>query len=132
MQPQSIFTDPGVATVGTIFGGPFAGPLTDQLTGLTFLDVDRNVTLYDAIASLATGAAFAQAHAYLIGVGDVQNVVGVIKSTQVPPNSNLRRPPSLKFSKGQRIFVRSVQLSGAIEAGELTLLWAKPAIGVAA
>jgi len=131
MQPQTVWTDPGVATVGTIFGGPFAGPLTDQTTGLTFLDVDRNVTLYDAVASLATGAAFAQQHAYLVSVGDVQNVVGVILSTQVPPNSNLRRPPSLKFSAGQRVFVRSVQLSGAIEAGQLLMLWAKPAIGTA-
>jgi hypothetical protein len=129
MQPQSVFTDPGVATVGTIFGGPYAGPLIDQITGLTFLDVDKNVTLYDAVAGLTTGAAFAQAHAYLVSIGDVQNVIAVIKSTQIPPNSNLRRPPSIKIPAGSRVFIRSVQLSGAQEAGELTLLWAKPAIG---
>ena len=129
MQPQSIFNDAGTASVGTVFGGPYAGPDADQITNLTFLDIDRDVTLYDAVAQLATGAAPAQQHAYLISVGDVQNVVGVIFSTQVPPNSNLRRPPSLKFKAGQRVFVRGAQLSGAIEATQLILLWAKPAIG---
>ena len=131
MQPQSIFNDAGTAAPGTIFGGAYSGPDTDQITNLAFLDIDRDsVTLQDAVSSLTSGAAPAQQHAYLISVGDVQNVVGVLLSIQIPPNSNLRRPPALKFTKGQRIFIRGVQLSGAAaEATQLLLLWAKPAIG---
>jgi len=130
MQPQSLFTDPGVATVGTVFGGPYAGPLTDQITNLTFLDIDKDVQMNDAIVQLSTGAAPAQQHAYLIAVGDVQNVIGVIFSTQTPPNSNLRKVPGFKFPAGTRLFVRSVQLSGAQEAVQLLLIWARPASGL--
>lgn len=130
MQPQSIFNDAGTATPGTVFGGAFTGPDTDQITNLAFLDLDKAVTLYDAVAQLASGAAPANQHAYLLSVGDVQNVVAVLFSTQIPPNSNLRRPPALKFPQGARLFIRGVQLSGAAaEATQLILLWAKPAIG---
>lgn len=129
MQPQSKFTDAGTATVGTEFGGPYAGPDTDVITNLAFLDFDKDVTLNDAIAQLAAGTAPAQQHAYLISVGDVQNVIAVLYSTQMPPNSNLRVVPGLKFKKGERLFVRGAQLSGAQEATQLVLVWASPAVG---
>ena len=52
MLPQSTIDDPGNATVGTPYGGPFTGPDTFQESGLTFLDITRAVTLKDAIAFL--------------------------------------------------------------------------------
>ena len=128
MLPQNSVNDPGNATVGTIYGGPFTGPDTVQETNETFLVIDRDVTLKDAIAQLSTGAAPGQAHAYLISVGDLQHVVAVLQSTQLPPNSQYRHVPPLKFSKGETIYVRGVQLSeastAAAEATVLVLSWA--------
>jgi hypothetical protein len=127
LQPVSRFSDAGTATVGTETAGPYAGPDTDNVTGLSFLDFDKDTTLNDAVAQLAAGTAPAQQHAYLVSVGDVQNVVAVLYSTQIPPNSNLRIVPGLKFKKGERLFIRGVQFSGAQEATQLLLVWAKPA-----
>jgi hypothetical protein len=127
MQPISRLSDAGTATVGTETAGPYAGPDTDNVTGLTFIDIDKDTTLNDAIAQLAAGTAPAQQHGYLISVGDVQNVVAVLYSTQMPPNSNLRVVPGVKFKKGERVFIRGVQFSGAQEATQLLLIWAKPA-----
>lgn len=114
--------------MGTIYGGPFTGPDTCEETGNAFLTLDRDVQLKDAISALTDGSAPAQQHAYLISVGDTQNVVGIIRSTQTPPNSNLRSVPPLKFKKGETIYVRGVQLSepgtAAAEATVLTLAWA--------
>lgn len=126
--PHANFSDDGNATVGTIYGGPFTGPDTCQETGLTFLQLDRDVTLQDAIASLDDGTAPAQKHAYLISVGDTQNVVLIIQSVSVPPNSNQRVVTHYKFKKGQTLYVRAVQLSeagaAAAEATNLLLAWA--------
>jgi len=127
LQPISRFSDAGTATVGPETAGPYAGPDVDNVTGLAFLDIDKPTTLNDAIAQLAAGTAPAQQHAYLLSVGDVQSVVAVLYSTQIPPNSNLRVVPGLKFVKGERLFVRGVQFSGAQEATQLLLVWAKPA-----
>jgi hypothetical protein len=124
MLPQATFSDSGNATAGTVYGGPYTGPDTVMETNLSFLDVTENVKIRDAIAQLVSGAAPAQQHAYLVSVGDVTNVVGVIYSTQIPPNSNLRTPPPLKFAKGERVFVRGCQLSGSsAEATQLVLSW---------
>ena len=126
--PQNTFNDAGSATAGTIYGGPFIGPDTCQENGLTFLVVDRDVTLKDAIAQLGSGANPGQSHAYLISVGDVQNVVAVLYSTQLPPNSQYRHVPPVKFKKGETIYIRGVQLSeattAAAEATVLVLSWA--------
>ena len=126
MLPQATFTDPGNGTPGTDFAGPYVGPLTIQEVNLTFLNVTEEVELADAIVSLATGAVTAQGHDYLIAVDNVQNVVGIIKSNQSRPDTAMRTHPPLKFHPGQVIFVRSVQLSGAIEPVTLILLWKRP------
>ena len=128
MLPQNSFNDAGSASQGTIYGGPFVGPDVVQETGLTFLVMDKDVTLKDAIAQLANGAAPGQSHAYLISVGDLQNVIAVLYSTQLPPNSQYRHVPPLNFKKGETVYVRGVQLSeastAAAEATVLVLSWA--------
>jgi len=134
MLPSAIFSDAGSATAGSIFGGPFSGPDTEQTTNLQYLIIDSDVYLSDAIANLSTGAALTQAHAYLISIGNVQNVVAVLQSVQIPPNSNLRVVPNYHFRKGDQIFIRGVQLSEAstpaAEASILTLQFSsKPKAG---
>lgn len=128
MLPQNTFNDAGSSTAGTIYGGPFVGPDTCQENGLSFLTLDKDVTLKDAISQLGDGSNPAQSHAYMISVGDVQNVIAVLYSTQLPPNSQFRHVPQLKFSKGETIYIRSVQLSeattAAAEATVLVLSWA--------
>lgn len=116
MLPQNTFNDAGSASAGTIYGGPFIGPDQCQENGLTFLNIDRDVTLKDAISQLSNGADPTQAHAYLVSVGDVQNVVAILYSTQIPPNSQFRHVPPLNFKKGETIYIRGVQLSEASTA----------------
>ena len=123
MLPEAIFSDAGTAAVGTVFGGAYSGPDTCQETNLAFLNITEEVELADAIASTAAGAVLAQQHAYLIGVDNVQNVVGILFSQQMRPDTAMRTHAPLKFHKGQVLFVRGVQLSGAQEASQLTLLW---------
>lgn len=124
MLPQASISDPGYATAGTVYGGPYTGPDTFLENGLTFLDITEPVVLKDAIASLADGTAPTNQHAYLIAKNDVSNVIAVIYSTQVPPNSNLRSVPGLKFVKGDKLYIRAVQLSGtAVEVTNFTLMW---------
>lgn len=128
MLPQSTINDAGNATAGSVYGGPFTGPDTFQENDLSFLVFDRDVTLKDAISQLASGAAPGQSHAYLLAVGDVNNVIAVLQSTQIPPSSQYRHVPPLKFKKGETLFVRGVQLSeastAAAEATVLVLSWA--------
>lgn len=128
MLPQNTFNDAGSASVGTIYGGPFVGPDTCQENGLSFLVLDRDVTLKDAIAQLSSGAAPDQSHAYLVSIGDLQNVVAVLYSTQMPPNSQYRHVPPMQFKKGETMYIRGVQLSeastAAAEATVLVLSWA--------
>lgn len=126
--PQNTINDAGNATVGSIYGGPFTGPDIFQETNLAFLVFDRDVTLKDAIAQLSSGAAPGQSHAYLLAIGDVNNVVAVLQSTQIPPNSQFRHVPPIKFKKGETLYIRGVQLSeastAAAEATVLVLSWA--------
>lgn len=124
MLPNALFADAGSATAGSIFGGPFTGPDTEQSTGLTYFVVSEDVWLSDAISQLGTGASPTQQHAYLVSKGNVQNVIGYILSTQTPPNASTRRNvPRLHFSKGDVVFVRGVQLSEAsTPAAEATQL----------
>lgn len=128
MLPQNTFNDDGSASEGTIYGGPFTGPDTCQESNNTFLVFDRDVTLKDAIVMLSSGAAPGQAHAFALAVGDVNNVVGVLYSAQLPPNSQYRHVPPLKFKKGETLYVRGIQLSeastAAAEATVLVLSWA--------
>ena len=81
-----------------------------------------------AIAQLSSGAAPGQAHAYLVSVGDLQNVVVVLYSSQLVPGAAFRRVPKVKFKKGETLYVRGVQLSeattAAAEATQLILNWA--------
>lgn len=126
MLPEAVASDPGTAAVGTIFGGPFSGPLTFQETNLAFLNITEEVELADVIASLATGAAPAQQHALKFAVDSVQNVVGIQFSTQALPTVPQRVHPPLVFHKGQVLFLVGVQLSGAIEAIQWTILWKRP------
>lgn len=124
MLPQSSMNSLGSATPGTIFGGAFEGPLTINETNLTFIRTTRPVSLKDAIAGLATGAAAAQGHAYLISVGNVQNVVGILFAAQLAPTSVVRHVTPFKFPAGVDLFIRAVQLTGvAAEATTLTLFW---------
>jgi len=128
MLPQNTINDDGNATVGTIYGGPYTGPDVFQETNLAFLVLDRDVTLKDAIAQLSDGSAPSQSHAYLLAVGDVNNSVVVLYSTQLPPNSQYRHVPPVKFKKGETLYIRGVQLSeastAAAEATVLVLSWA--------
>ena len=128
MLPQNTFNDAGSAKAGTIYGGPFIGPDTCQENGLSFLVLDRDVTLKDAISQLSDGSNPTQSHAYLISVGDVQNVVAVVYSTQLPPNSQYRHVPPLAFKKGETLYIRGVQLSeastAAAEATVFVMSWA--------
>lgn len=128
MLPAIHVNDAGNATAGTIFGGPFTGPDTVQETNLAFFDITRDVTLQDAVAQLASGAAAVQGHAYLLAVDDVNAVVAVVQASELQPASIIRSVPALKFKAGQRLFVRAVQLSGtAAEATILMLRWAPSA-----
>ena len=128
MLPQNTFNDDGNASVGTIYGGPYSGPDTCQETNQSFLIFDRDVTLHDSIAMLSDGSAPSQSHAYALAVGDVNNVVAVLYSAQLPPNSQYRSVPPLKFKKGETLYVRGIQLSeastAAAEATDLVLSWA--------
>ncbi|MEM4067328.1 MAG: hypothetical protein QXV17_10775 [Candidatus Micrarchaeaceae archaeon] len=128
MLPSNTIVDAGSSTAGTIYGGPFTGPDTVLETNLQFLNIDKDVVLQDAIAQLSNGTAPTQAHAYLISVGNLQNVVAILYSTQLPPNSQYRKVPKLLFKAGQTVFFRAVQLSeastAAAEATQLVLMWA--------
>ena len=128
MLPQTTISDPGNATVGTVFGGPFTGPDTIIENNETRLTLDRDVELKDAIAQLSSGAATGQAHAYLVSVGDLQNVVVVLYSSQLVPGAAFRKVPKVRFKKGETLYVRGVQLSeastAAAEATQLILNWA--------
>lgn len=128
MLPQASINDPGSATAGLPYQGPFTGPDTFQESGLSFLDVDRDITLHDAIAFLQnSSSAPAQQHAYLISKGNVSNVVGVLYSNQLNPANNQRVIPKLKFKPGDKIFIRAVQMSeastAAAEPTTLVLSW---------
>ena len=125
MLPQATASDAGTATPGTIYGGAFTGPDSFLETNQTFLTIARNVVLKDAIAQLSSGGAPSNAHAYLISVGNLQNVIAVLYSTQLPPNSQFRHVPPLRFNQGDIVFVRGVQLAGtAAEATQLVLSFA--------
>jgi len=128
MLPQNSVNDDGNATAGTIYGGPYTGPDVIQETGNPFLILDKDVELKDAIAQMADGTAPTQSHAYLISVNDVSNVVAVLYSTQIPPNSQFRHVPAIRFKKGETLYIRGVQLSeastAAAEPTTLVLSWA--------
>lgn len=122
MLPHANVDDDGYNGTGTIYGGPFTGPDTFEETGTTFLKIDKNVILEDAIASLADGSAPTEQHAYLISINDTQNVKAVLRSTQIPPNSNLRKVPPLHLKAGMTVYVRGVQISNSGAAAEATTL----------
>jgi len=125
MLPTIHFNDAGYYAAGvtpTIYGGPFVGPDTVQETNLAFYDMDRDVTVQDAIASVSGGAAPTYAHAYLLAVGDVNNVCAVLISGELLGNSVQRSVPALKFKKGERLFVRGVQLTNSGAGVEATVL----------
>jgi len=127
MLPQLTVSDPGSATAGTPYGGPFTGPDQFLENGQTQFTFPRRVVLRDAIAQLANGQAPTQAHAYLLGIGNVQNVVAILYSTQIPPNSQYRVVPRILFNAGATLYVRGVQLSeastAAAEATNLILMF---------
>ena len=128
MLPQSTINDAGSATAGTPYGGAFTGPDTFQETGLAFQDITRDVVLKDAVAFLqGASTAPVQNHAYLISKGTVQNVVALMYSNQLNPANTQRIVPRLKFAKGDKIFLRAVQLTeattAAAEATTLALSW---------
>ena len=117
MLPSASFNSVGSATPGTIFGGPFEGPLTCQETGLAFLRTDRAVTIKDSVAVLtSTGGALALNHAYLISVGNVQNVIGIIYSSDVTPGS-------------ARAVALSMPLTSACACGERRKSTARASVG---
>lgn len=124
MLPTNQFTGVGAAA-GNPIQGPFSNPLVCVETNQAYLIIDEDVWLRDAIASLATGAALAQQHFYIIAVGDAQHRIGIIYSTQVPPNSNLRTVPRVFLKRGTFLYVIEGQLSGVAEAGVLILHWSK-------
>lgn len=128
MLPQNTIQDDGSASVGTVYGGPFTGPDTILENNETRLTLDRDVTLKDAISQLSDGSTPTQSHAYLVSVGDLQNVVVVLYSTQMVPGAAFRKVPAVNFKKGETIYVRGVQLSeastAAAEATQLILNWA--------
>ena len=128
MLPQASVNDPGNATSGAPYQGPYTGPDTFQESGQTFLNIERDVTLRDAVAFLENSAdAPAQQHAYLISKGTIQNVVAVLYSNQLNPANTQRVVPKLSFKKGDTIYIRGVQMSepatAAAEATTLVLSW---------
>lgn len=128
MLPQSTINDAGNSVVGTPYGGPFTGPDPFSESGLTFLDVTRQVVLKDAISVLAGSASPpVQQHAYLISKGTLQNVIAVIYSNQINPSLNQRIVPKLKFAVGDKVYIRAVQMSeastAAAEPSTLILSW---------
>lgn len=130
MLPTIHFSDAGYYASGitpTIYGGPFTGPDIVQETNLAFYDLDRNCTLQDAIATVSGGAAPTYAHAYLLAVGDVNNVVEILQSSEILPSSVYRSVPAIKFTKGERLLVRGVQMTNSgsgVEATQLMLRFA--------
>ncbi len=131
MNPTEIVSDPGNATAGNPYQGPYTGPDTFLDTGLTFLDVDADVIVDDMIAQLPTGGAPSQLHAYLLSVNSPQNVVAIVYSSQISPTAsvNARIPPKVKLYKGERLFIRGVQMSeastAAAEATQLILKFSR-------
>lgn len=128
MLPQASVNDAGNSSPGKPYQGPYTGPDTFQESGQTFLNIERDVTLHDAVAFLENSAdAPAQQHAYLISKGTIQNVVAVLYSNQLNPSNTQRVVPKLSFKKGDTIFVRGVQMSeastAAAEATTLVLSW---------
>lgn len=129
MLPSLSVNSNGSATAGTVYGGAFEGPLTVLESNLTFFDVDRDVELKDAVASItSTGDAAVQQHAYLVSIGDLQNVIGVLYANTLQPGSAARHAPKLKFPKGSVVFIRAVQMTepstAAAEATTLTIYFA--------
>jgi len=116
MLPQLTVSDPGSATAGTPYGGPFTGPDQFLENGQTQFTFPRRVALRDAIAQQPNGSAPAQLHAYMLAVGTVQNVVAILYSTQIPPNSLYRTVPHIIFNAGVTLYVRGVQMSEASTA----------------
>ena len=129
MLPMSTIDDPGSATAGTPYAGPFTGPDTVQESGLTFIDISQKVTLEDAVSFLQNAStAPVQNHAYLISKGNVQNVIAVLYSNQLNPANTQRLVPSgVQFNAGDRVFIRGVQMTeastAAAEATTLILKW---------
>jgi len=127
MLPQLTILDPGSATAGTVYGGPFTGPDMILENGETSFTFPRRVALRDAIAQLLDGSAPTQAHAYLLAIGNLQNVIAILYSTQIPPNSLYRTVPHIIFNPGAKLYVRGVQLSeastAAAEATNLILMF---------
>lgn len=128
MLPQASVNDAGNSTSGQPYQGPYTGPDTFQESGQTFLNIERDVTLHDAVAFLqSSSSAPAQQHAYLVSKGTIQNVVAVLYSNQLNPANTQRIVPKLSFKKGDTIFIRGVQMSEAAtpaaEATTLVLSW---------
>ncbi len=131
MQPTEIISDAGNATAGTPYNGPYTGPDQFLSSGLTYLDIDRNVVLTDAIAQLQNGGAPTQLHAYLLSLDDVQHVVAVLYSSQILPSTSVqaRVVPHILLPAGHKLFIRGVQMSeastAAAEATQLILSFAE-------
>lgn len=124
MLPSASWNSAGSATPGTVAGGPFEGPLTCLETGLTFLRTTRAVNVVDATATLQTGGALAQGHAYLLCVGNITNVVAVFYSGDLQAGSAQRHSPNVKIPAGVDLLMKAVQFAGAAEASTIKLYWA--------
>lgn len=127
MLPQVSVNDAGNATVGTVTGGPFTGPDTFIENSETFYDIDVPVVVEDAIAFLQNSAsAPAQNHAYILTVNGLSNIRWIAYANQLNPTNNQRIVPRIKLEKGDKLYVRAVQLSEATTAAaEATTLMLK-------
>lgn len=127
MQPQLTITDTGTNSggTGTIYGGPFVGPLAIQETGgQTFIVLDRGVRLVDAVATLTTGGAPTVEHYLGIAVGQVSNKIAWLQASTLQAGSAQRHAPALNLPAGPMIQFFSVNPSSTTEAIRWVLYWA--------
>ena len=127
MLPQVSVNDDGNATVGTVTGGPFTGPDTFIENSETFYDIDMDVYIEDAIAFLQdSSSAPSQNHAYILSVNGLSSTKWIAYSNQLNPANNNRIVPKIGLKKGDKLYVRAVQLTeAATAAAEKTTLMLK-------
>ena len=125
MLPQVSVNDGGNATVGTVTGGPFTGPDTFVENQETFYDIDMDCYIEDAISFLQNSAsAPAQNHAYILTINGLSTTKWIAYSNQLNPANNNRIVPKIGLKKGDKLYVRGVQLTEPTTAAaeETTLM----------
>lgn len=121
--PSLTIQSAGTHETATVYGGPFLGPLAIlEAGGQTFIVLDRDFTIVDAVYTLQTGADTTVEHFMLICVGNIQNVIGYVQASLTHQGSAQRHAPRLKLPAGVQLMFKEANPSSATtEATQLTL-----------